>query len=154
MKPFLAYRSLHATLTDSYAKHTIRLNPSILMYAVQSHKWTKVDQIDNYNKTSNLKVATIYRPSRKYMGGNWDAYTHPLLVDKDLQSYITLLDITYLDYPFEYVKDRYKTVEPLDSLYTEIKKCEEYYNITAVVDGYHIGREEYLFFTKMDTILK
>ena len=154
MKPFLAYRSLQSTLTDSYFKHVIRLNPSILMYAIESHKWTKIDRIDNINKSSTLQYATIYRPSRKYMGGDWDAMFHPLLNHRELQTHLSLLDITYLDYPFEYVKDRYRLFEPLDAIYTEIDKCKEHYNITTAIDGYHIGREEYLFFRNMDAILK
>jgi len=154
MKPFLAYRTLKTTLTDSYFKHIIRVNPSILMYAVQSHKWTKVEQIENSSKTSSLRFATIYRPSRKYMAADLNEVFHPLLVDKELQSYVSMLDITYLDYPFEYVKERYKSFEPLDAIFAEIKRCEEHYNITTVIDGYHLGREEYLFFKQVDNILK
>lgn len=154
MKPFIAYRSLQSNLTNAYFKHTIRLNPSILMYAIQSHKWTKLERIENISKTSTLRYANVYRPSRKYMGNNWDAISHPLLHHKDIQSYITLLDITHLDYPFEYIKDHYKSHELLDLIYTEIKNCEEHYNITTLIDGYHIGRDEYLFFKDMDTLFK
>ncbi len=153
MKPFLSYRSLQTTLTDSYSKHTIRLNPSILMYAIQSHKWTKVEKIDNNNKTSTLQHAYIYRPSKKYMGGDWDSFFHPILHHSKLQTYVSLLDITYLDYPFEYVKEYYKTAEPLDKLHKELEECKEHYYITTYIDGYHIGRGEYIFFKQMDAIL-
>ena len=154
MKPFLSYRSLKSTLTDSYFKHTVRLNPSILMYAVESHRWTLVSQIKNKSKTTKLPYATIYRPSKKYMGADWDPLFHPVLYHSPIQSRVTLLDITYLDYPFEYVKEHYKEFEPLDALHKELEDCKEHYDITTHIDGYHLGREEYIFFRNMDAIFK
>ncbi len=144
MKHLIYNDGLQQLLTRNRNRFVTRLEPSIIMINTRDVNFIPQFTVGNKNKTSKIEKFTIYNcvPSSDYKYGSQIHFLEP----PQEQIYKLFLDISFINYPFRWLKPRFENFENIDELKKELEHVCKEYNIKNNMDGYLLDNTHYIVF--------
>ena len=141
----LAYNDgLQQLLTRNRNRFVTRLEPSRVLINIRDVNFIPQYSIGNKNKTSSIEKFTIYNcvPSSNYKYGSQIHFLQP----PQEEICKLFLDISFINYPFRWLKPQFEAYENLDELKKELEHVCKEYNIKNNMDGYILDNGNYIIF--------
>lgn len=135
---------LQQLLTRNRNRYVTRLVPSVLLINIRDVNFIPQFTVGNKNKTSSIEKFTLYHcvPSSDHKYGSQIHFLEP--PQEEIMK--LFLDISFINYPFRWIKPRFEAYENVEEIKKELEEVCKEYNIKNNMDGYLLENGNYIIF--------
>jgi len=146
---FIQFDSLRSLIYPRTKQIILRCNPSLLIVSKANHDFETCFSIYAKSPTDKYREMQIKRCWKKQTDStqyvdSWCIENYAVKADVGLK----ILDITNLDYPWQYFKFKFSPTEEVGMIKSELQSVAQMFEFYGHIDGYLIEPNQYLFFKK------